>query len=107
MRTITATLTAYATEYCSLTPQDYAEKAGQAIAERLSFARFGAVPKGWSVVGTAEVTITLPDADTLIANKVEALRAEKGKVMAEAGAAVTRIERQIQQLLAITHEVAA
>ena len=38
---------------------------------------------------------------------VDALKAEQRRLKGEAEAAVTKIERQIQSLLAITHEVAA
>lgn len=57
---------------------------------------------GWTFIGEAEVIVQVPDEKTLIENKVAALREEAKTIRAEATANVTRIEGQIQQLLAIT-----
>lgn len=61
---------------------------------------------GYSVVGTAEVKVTLFDEDKMVSTKVESLRAEAKKVKADAAARVTNIERKINQLLAITNGMA-
>ena len=107
-RTITTTLNVVASQHCEFTLEDYATKDAQELAQRLSYwPTHWDIDGGGSLVGTAEVTITLHDADDLIANKVAALRAEKAQTLAEAEAKATRLERQIQQLLAITHEVQA
>lgn len=105
-RTVTATMTAWASQYCPHTPEDYYAKVGAELLQNLLFDKadskgFGS---GYSLVGTAEVTLTIADPDDLIANKVAALKAEKAQTLADAEAKATRIERQIQQLLAITHE---
>jgi hypothetical protein len=57
---------------------------------------------GYTFVGEAELTVTVPDEKTLIDNKVQALREEAKSIRAAATAQVTRIEGQIQSLLAIT-----
>lgn len=104
-RTITTTLNVVASQYCSFTPNDYATANGQTLARGLAYWPTDfTLDSGFSKVGTAEVTITLHDPDDLIANKVAALKAEKTQTLADAEAKATRIERQIQQLLAITHE---
>lgn len=56
---------------------------------------------GYTRVGDAEITITLVDTDTLVQNKVESLRAEQKRVIADAQLKSTQIESQIQKLLAI------
>lgn len=107
-RTITTTLNVVASQYCSFTPNDYATADGQTLAQGLAYWPTDfTLNNGFSKVGTAEVTITLHDPDDLIANKVEALRAEKQQTLADAQARATRLESLIQQLLAITHEVQA
>lgn len=65
------------------------------------------VENGYTKVGTAEITLTIFSADTMVANKVEALRAEKKKVQAEAAMRANEIDGQIQNLLAITYQPAA
>ena len=107
-RTITTTLNVVASQYCGFTPTDYATADGQTLAQGLAYwPTHFTLDSGYSKVGTAEVTITLHDPDDLIANKVEALRAEKQQTLADAQAKATRLERQIQQLLAITNGVPA
>jgi hypothetical protein len=59
----------------------------------------------WSAIGDAVITVEVTDGRGLIDNKVEALKAEKQRVIADAEMASRRIEQQIQNLLAITHEV--
>lgn len=64
-------------------------------------------PKGWTLVGRAEIVITTEPVDTIVANKVEALREEKAAVLAEAQAKATSLETKIQQLLAISYDAPA
>lgn len=107
-RTITTTLNVVASNYCAFTPEDYATKDGHTLGQGLAYWPTSySIDNGFSKVGTAEVTITLHDPDDLIANKVEALRAEKQQTLADAQAKATRLESQIQQLLAITNGVPA
>ena len=70
----------------------------------LSFYDFGTPPEGYSKVGTAVIEVTVDDEKDILANKVEALRAEQKKVIADAQLKLTQIERKIQELLAITYE---
>lgn len=61
-------------------------------------------PAGWTYVGEADVTLMLVDNDTLVANKVESLRAQRTKEVADSYARTVAIDAQIQQLLAITNQ---
>lgn len=106
-RTITNTFNVYASEYCTLTPQEMHTADSAKVADALqvwptSWGR----QAGYSLVGTAEVTMTLHDMDAVISNKVESLKEEKQRVIADAQAKATKLESQIQQLLAITYEAA-
>lgn len=57
--------------------------------------------EGYVPAGTATITLELVDGEQLVANKVDALRAEKAKVLGDAEAQAVNIERKIQKLLAI------
>ncbi|MFN3731326.1 hypothetical protein [Comamonas testosteroni] len=59
---------------------------------------------GWVVVGKARIEIDLIERDTMTANAVATLRKQKEAVIAAAQMEATRIEGQIQSLLAITNE---
>lgn len=58
---------------------------------------------GWSLVGEAEITLYVDHEDTLIDNKVAALRQELKNVLGEAQLKATEIEGRIQKLLAISY----
>ena len=105
-RTVTAALSVLTSPYSSLTPEDFATAPADRIASGVVFwTPECGIPEGYSLVGAGEITFTLHDRDSIIASKVEALKAEKTQTLAEAQAKATRLESQIQQLLAITHEV--
>lgn len=59
---------------------------------------------GYIYVGEADVTLRMIDQQADIANKVDALRAEQTRTLADARARVTSIEANIQKLLAIDYE---
>lgn len=59
---------------------------------------------GYTNCGSIRFEITLNDDKQLVDNKVEALKGEKTKILAEAQAKATEIDRKIQTLLAITYE---
>jgi hypothetical protein len=61
---------------------------------------------GYCLVGDATITIESVDEKTLVENKVDALKAEKAKVLGDAYARATELESKIQKLLAITYEPA-
>ena len=62
---------------------------------------------GYRFVGWADVAITFVGADEMLTSAVESLKAQKQKVIADAQAAATRIEGEIQKLLAISYSEVA
>lgn len=103
MKKHTVKTKAYVTQYSSITPKDIQE--GNRVDE-LCFGSWKNPPDGWTCVGDAEITFTPVDNKTLVDNKVQALRSEAASIRAEAAAKVTRIETQIQNLLAISYDEA-
>ena len=105
MKTITATVGAYInakynsmTSVLSGTPEN-------AVSDMIFYeAPNGKAPEDWTLVGSAEVTVTLIDEGQINAAQVSALVAEKRRIQAECELAVTRIDGQIQSLLAIEHK---
>ena len=101
-----ATLTAYLA-HSYLTPADLIGKSPDALAAALSLAGDNMIGHpGWVKVGTAEVAVTLDSQDEIIVNTIAALRKAKRELLATAEAESTRLEGEIQKLLAITNEVA-
>jgi len=100
-RVIAGNICAYAT-YAKLGPEELKSEDGQKLVQVLSFA--GDHMKGhegWVYVGDATVTVEIIDTQEIVAGQVQSLEAQKQKVMADSQLAITRIDRQIQQLLAI------
>ena len=77
------------------------ERDGAAAAERLGYSNIDMSKSGWTAVGYADVTLHLEDRDTMVQNKVDALRATVNSIQAVAQQQTTAIERQIQSLLAL------
>lgn len=102
-KTITGEVGAFLYSVCN-GPEDLA---GEHALQALFFSHSNHTGADWVKVGTAQVTVTLLDHDKMMAGQIEALRKEQTKVQADAQAEVTKLERQIQQLLAITNEVTA
>lgn len=105
---ITMSASIWLGEYSDIGPQDF--KQGM-TATPLTFLsadvdREHWQKSGYTFVGTAEIQFTPISTDEMVANKVEALRAQKSATLAEAQAKATQIEGQIQKLLAIGCEVA-
>ena len=57
--------------------------------------------EGYTLVGTAEVTVTFLDKNTMVNSHIASLKKQKSKVLAEAQVAANQIEEQIQSLLAL------
>lgn len=80
----------------------------EAMVRATSYSSNESMGKGkdaWTRVGTATISVAYEGEDKVIHNAVKALRSQQRAVRAEAEAEATHIERQIQQLLAITNEV--
>lgn len=68
----------------------------------------GYVPgNDYTLVGHAEVTITIAKRETIIAGKADALRAELEKDRADSQVRQNALIRKISELEALTYEVAA
>ena len=80
---------------------DDIERDGPAAAERLGYSNQDMAGSGWTAVGYADVTLHLEDRETLVQNKVDALRATVKSIQAVAQQQTAAIERQIQSLLAL------
>lgn len=64
------------------------------------------IPRGWILVGFAEIKLILSDDRALVASKVQSLEAQERTLRAETEARCIEIRRRINTLLAITNEVA-
>lgn len=102
MKTITATTKAWLTSYAG--PDDLTGTQDRAI-EALAYHPRDMNSSGWTYAGQATITVELVDNDTLILNKVSALRSELQTVRANAEIEAGNLEAKIQKLLAITNEV--
>lgn len=72
------------------------------VLDALSFSSLDSMENiGWTRVGIARIVVEIVDEQRIVANKVTSLRAEKVKVVADATAKATEIERRIQSLLAL------
>jgi hypothetical protein len=103
-RTVEGRTGVWLTEYDShVGPQELAKQPGDWIAKHVTYSGQNMASHGWTRIGEARVEITLNDPNTILTEKVTALKAQKQNVLAEAEAKATEIERQIQTLLAITY----
>jgi hypothetical protein len=102
MATITGKTKVWMSKYSSVTPREL--EAGTAKVEAFFYTNTDMHDSGYTYVGDAELTVTTFEPKTIIANKVEALKEEAKSIRAEAHMKCTRIEEQIQNLLAITYE---
>jgi len=87
-------------------PDDLAAPDADAI-NRMTFASNDMTRYGWSLIGEAMITVHIGNTDTLVANKVAALRCELTTVRAAAEMQATQIEAKISKLLAITYTAPA
>jgi hypothetical protein len=102
-RVISGKVGVWLTPYSSLGPKQLADGDGAAIVRDVDFSQHDMAPE-WTRIGTAQVQITLEPTDQIINNKIDALRTEQKKVVADAQKKSTDLEREIQQLLAITYD---
>lgn len=105
-RTITGEVGVYLPSYSSVTPEDLVSADDAMLIKRIQFSALDMTPE-WARIGTATVTVTLATTESIVQGQVATLKAQQRKVKGDAEAEVTKLERQIQSLLAITHEVGA
>lgn len=104
---VTGTLSAYVSPHSSVSPKDLQKPS---CLQGLAFWDQGSkypLQNGYTLVGTAVITLTLASQDVIVANKIDALRNEAKGIRADATAKCTRIESQIQQLLCIENGATA
>jgi len=102
MATISGKTKVWLSQYSSVTPQEL--EAGTVGVGRFCFSDPDTAPDHWTCVGDAEITITVADRKTILANKVEALKEEAKSIRAEAHKKCVEIEDKIQKLLAISYD---
>jgi len=95
---VTTTVKAWITQYNSVTPKELQTPEGIAT---LIYSNNDMATAGWTLAGTAEITVDVLDINTLVDNKVSALRQEAATIRADSTAKCTKIEGLIQQLLCI------
>jgi hypothetical protein len=101
MRKMTVKSKAWISPYANLSPADLREESG---VQQLTISTANMQSAGYTFVGEAEITVEIPDEKTLVDNKVAALRNERASVLAEARMKATKIDGQINDLLAIGYD---
>lgn len=101
MAKITGKTKAWITDCSSVSPADLSDPA---CVGRLTYTVHDMKSAGWTFVGEAEITIDVVDKNTLIDNKVAALKEELKTVRAEAHMKSMRLEEKIQNLLALSFD---
>lgn len=114
MTKITGDAVALVSKYTRFDPANPEKTAADefSIVSKDSLTKEGALLDEWAkdgyiMVGTARIEIELLPAKEMTAKAVSTLRKQKEQVLATAQAEATRIEGQIQSLLAIEHVSAA
>lgn len=96
------TLLAYVGPHCGFGPSDMAKPE---ILSQLVMLQEGDnkywIDQGYTLVGTVDVEFHPMEVKDMVSNKVDALKKQAEAIRAEATAKVTRIEAQVQTLLAI------
>lgn len=101
MKTITGTLYAFLSPYSMRNADD--------VHEATTFTPFcfgwdSEWSTGYTLVGSGEFTLALMDKKAIVSSKVEALKAELQKDLAESEVRQNALRDNIQSLLAITYE---
>lgn len=100
------TLNAFLSPYSSLTPADLASGKDD-IAKWLFYHHDATFCDGYTLVGTAEVTVTLLAVSEVIDQKRKAIEAQLQKDIADSEVRQNKLREQIQQLLALPNGVEA
>lgn len=95
-----ATLNVFIGDYAGVSPEDIGEQPPTSFIYSASEA-----VGSWTKIGTAEMSITLFDTDSMVAEKLAALKSQLKAERAEAQMRANAIEDKIAQLLAITNDV--
>jgi len=99
-----ATLMAYLSPYSHITPEQLATPGAISSMVFINEGNSDYFTKqGYTYVGTALIEVDVLEHKEIISNKVEALREEIKSTRASAQAKVTKLEGQIQNLMAIEY----
>ena len=93
--------------YTYTKPSDLQKLDDKELVDLLFFQNADMSSCGWTRVGTAEVSITMDDCNTVTANQVAILQSQLKEMRAEHQQAQNRLTKQIQELLAIDNEAEA
>lgn len=85
-------------------PSDLHKLNDELLIERVHFQNADMSSVGWTLVGTAEVSIRLDDCKTVTANQVAILQSQLKEMRAEHQQAQNRLTKRINELLAIENE---
>lgn len=94
------TLNAFISPYSSLTPADLASGKDE-IAKGLLYHANAEFVDGYTLVGTAEVEVTLLSMNDVIEQKRQAIEAQLQRDIADSEVRQGKLREQIQQLLAL------
>lgn len=100
------TLNAFLSPYSSLTPADLASGKDE-VAKGLFYHSSTEFVDGYTLVGTAEVTVTLLAISEVIDQKRKAIEAQLQRDIADSEVRQGKLREQIQQLLALPNGVEA
>lgn len=107
MRVIKGKAFAWTTKYSGVGPNELKDSPEDALVKDLSYSVHDMTDAGWVKVGDADVTVQLFGIEEIVSGQVDALKTMKQDVIAKAEAEATRIEGEIQKLLAISYTVEA
>lgn len=99
-------LNAFLSPYSSLTPADLASGKDD-VAKGLFYHSNAGFADGYTLVGTAEVEVTLLSVADVIEQKRKAIEAQLQKDVADSEVRQNKLREQIQQLLALPNGVEA
>lgn len=100
------TLNAFLSPYSSLTPADLASVKDE-VAKGLFYHSAAEFVDGYTLVGTAEVEVTLLSMNDVIDQKRKAIEAQLQRDIADSEVRQNKLREQIQQLLALPNGVEA
>lgn len=103
-RTVEGTTKVWLTEHCGIGPEDIKSGDAAMLVRCVTFSSHDMSNCGWTLVGEANVAITFVDGNQILNNKIDALRAEKQKTLADAQVKANELEAKIQKLLAISYD---
>ena len=86
---------------------DEIRRDGAKAIKRLGYAAkdSGMEGHGWTLIGTAHITLDLLTDKKMVESKVDSIQAEITKIRATSENAITRLTEKLNSLLAITNEV--